>query len=169
MASPQLEPPKPSVGGLLVTEVLDGFLDWTKTHRADRTFDSYLERLQSFCDYLAAENLDALSAKELRPFHVQEWVDSHSTWNPGMKRGRMQAVQRAFNWAVKLGRLDRSPIRFLEKPPQGKRENFITLEQFKKLIDGSNHAFADLLNVAWETGARPQELLRLAGHHLAGD
>jgi integrase len=81
----------------------------------------------------------------------------------------MQSVQRAFNWALKMGHIDRSPVRFLEKPPQGKRENPISADQFHQLLETAHPAFHDLLTVAWETGARPQELTRICANHIHGE
>lgn len=57
-----------------------------------------------------------LTTEQLKPFHVQEWVDGKISWSGGMKRGALIAVQRAFNWAVRSGHLDRSPVAHLEKP-----------------------------------------------------
>ena len=105
----------------VVVGILDVFLEWVKTHKAAGTYESYLRRVQSFVDYLRKEKLMGLGVADLKPLHVQGWVDSHKGWNPGMKRGRMTVVQRALNWAEKLGHIERSPIRHMEKPPQGKR------------------------------------------------
>jgi integrase len=105
-----------------------------------------------------------MALKDLRPFHLQQWVDSHPDWNPGMKRGRMQAVQRALNWAVKQGRIEKSPIAFVEKPPPGKREVVIDYPTYQRMLDLTwTQEFRDLITVSWETGCRPQEIWRVAG------
>jgi hypothetical protein len=105
----------------LLIEVLDAFLDWCLRHREKRTFESYEERIKSFLASLADRRMPL---RDLRPFHLQQWVDSHPDWRPGMRRGRMQAVQRGLNWAVKQGRIDKSPVAYVEKPPPGKRCRF---------------------------------------------
>jgi hypothetical protein len=64
----------------LLVEELDAFLDWCLKHRAKRTFESYEERIKSFLDSLADRRMPL---RELRPFHLQHWVDSHPDWNPG--------------------------------------------------------------------------------------
>lgn len=146
-----------------VISIIDAFLDWCQQHRAPRTYDWYKERLQSFVESVPA----TLTVSQLRPFHVQQWADSHSGWNGGMRRGCMLAVQRAFNWAVKLGHIDRSPIAYLEKPKAGTRELVISPELYaslRALI--TDEAFKDLVTLAWETGARPQELLGLEARHV---
>jgi len=146
-----------------VAAVLDNFLDWTKTHRAPRTYEWYLERCQSFATTLP-ENLPVSA---LKPYHVQQWVDSHKNWSDGQKRGCMIAIQRAFNWAEKLGHLDRSPIRYLEKPKAGKRDTIVTPEEYPAVLDAiRRQEFRDLVETAWETGARPQELVCVEARHV---
>lgn len=148
----------------LLVEVLDAFLDWCLQHRERRTFETYRERIQSFLASLADRRMPL---KDLRPYHLQQWVDSHPTWNPGMKRGRMQAVQRALNWAVKQGRIDKSPVAYVEKPPPGKRENVIAYAVYQRMRDlTATQAFRDLIDVCWETGCRPQEIWRVEKRHL---
>jgi integrase len=149
---------------LALSAILDAFLDWCLIHRARRTYDSYRERIQSFLDALPDKSL---AAKDLRPFHLQQWVDGHPHWKPGMKRGRLQAVQRALNWAVKQGRLDKSPVASLEKPPPGKRENVIPCDTYERMLQlTGSKAFRDLITVCWETGCRPQEIWRVEKRHL---
>ena len=43
-----------------------------------------------------------LAVAELKPFHVQQWLDANPGWKTG-KRGAIIAVQRAFNWAARMG------------------------------------------------------------------
>ncbi|HEX3151161.1 MAG TPA: tyrosine-type recombinase/integrase [Gemmataceae bacterium] len=148
----------PSLSG-----ILDEFLTWCLRHREKRTYETYRERIQSFLDALPDKSL---AAKDLRPFHLQEWVDGHEDWNPGMKRGRLQAVQRALNWAVKQGRIDKSPIAFMEKPPPGKRENVIEPETYAAMHERTSGEFQDLITVCWEVGCRPQEIWRVEKRHL---
>jgi integrase len=153
----------PSDDSLLV-EVLDAFLDWCLKHREKRTFESYKERIKSFLGSLADRRMPL---KNLRPYHLQEWVDGHPDWNPGMKRGRMQAVQRALNWAVKQGRVEKSPIAYVEKPPPGKRENVIEYAVYQRMLElTATQEFRDLITVSWEVGSRPQEIWRVEKRHL---
>lgn len=145
-----------------VVVIMDAFLEWTKNHRAPRTYDWYLERLQSF-----AKTIPNMTVDQLRPHHVQAWTDSHATWSDGMKRGAIIAVQRVFNWAVHLGHIDRNPVAHLEKPRAGKREIVITLPEYEKILALISDAeFRDLIVIAWETGARPQEIVKVESRHV---
>jgi integrase len=163
-ARKQPAPVAPPSDDPLLIEVLDAFLDWCLKHRAKRTFEAYEERIKSFLDSLADRRMPL---RELRPFYLQHWVDSHPDWNPGMKRGRMQAVQRGLNWAVKQGRIDRSPVAYVEKPPPGKRENVIEYAVYQRMLDlAATQEFCDLITTCWETGYRPQEVWRVEKRHL---
>jgi integrase/recombinase XerC len=146
-----------------VVEIIDAFLDWCQKHRAPRTYTWYKERTQSFVHSIAPD----LAVGDLKAFHVQQWADAHDTWNEGMKRGCMLAVQRALNWAAELGHVAFSPIAKMKKPPAGVRELVIDDQLFAKILKYvRDEAFEDLLTLAWETGARPQELLSLEARHL---
>ena len=56
-----------------------------------------------------ARSRRGLAISELKPFHVQQWLDANPGWKTG-ERGAVIAVQRAFNWAAKHG-ADRPPAR----------------------------------------------------------
>jgi integrase len=153
-----------TIAAPVLVAILDAFLGWCLCHREKRTYETYKERIQEFLRSLADKTMPAA---DLRPYHLQQWVDSHPDWNPGMKRGRLQAVQRALNWAVKQGLLDKSPIAQLEKPPPGKRENVIDLLTYKRMLTLTGTGeFRDLLTVCWESGCRPQEIWRVEKRHL---
>jgi integrase len=175
-AGPEIRPPGPSPKSgehPLVAAVLDEFLDWLK-HRvsegtkAQRTFDWYADYLQSFLASLPEPA--GFTVDRLGPIDVYRWVDGHPGWKAG-KRGAMTAVQRAFRWAAKAGLLKSlgggSPLEGLEKPGQGRRDLLITAEEFGEILAGAtDQAFRDLLEAAWETGARPHELFTVEGRYV---
>jgi integrase len=107
-----------------------------------------------------------LTTARLKPFHVQQWLDANPGWKTG-KRGAVIAVQRAFNWAVRMGLIDTNPIRSLEKPKAGRREHVITPDQFGTILSLVKDAeFRVLLTVCWETGCRPQEAISVEAVHV---
>src|SRR4030042_5434080 len=67
--------PSPVARGDEIAVLLDLFLDWTKQHRAPRTYDWYRERLQWFLDSIPK----SLRATQLKPYHVQEWLRAPPT------------------------------------------------------------------------------------------
>jgi len=145
-------------------EVMDKFLVWCRDQRAQRTFDWYEAHLQVFLDSLADQNIEAINIK---PYHVYEAVKK--TWSSSYARGFMVAVQRAFNWGVKQGYIPENPLRHLEKPTATRRDNCPSADDYAEMLKHVNGRFRDLLEFAWETGARPQELFQLKVNHVKGD
>ena len=155
-------PTQKEVASDSVTAIIDAFLDWTEKHRALRTYEWYKQRLQWFIEFIPD-----LTVGRLRPFHLQQWVDSHSNWSDGMKRGCLIAVQRPFRWAMKQGYIERNPVAYIEKPQAGTRELVISPDDLDSMFQYiRDQEFQDLVTSAWETGARPQELVRVAARHV---
>jgi integrase len=148
----------------LVVEVIDAFLDWTQKNRGPRTYDWYKEKLQIFADTLPKR----LSVSELKPYHVAQAMDSRDWTNNG-KHNLARSAQRAFNWAEKQGLIDRSPIRHVEKPPMEARELYITPADFELVMVHAKGSFRDLIRFAWESGARPQEIVAIERRHVDFD
>jgi integrase len=149
-------------GQQLVVHVFDEFLDWCQKHKAPLTYAWYRDRIQAFARTIKKQ----LAVAEFKPIHVERWVDAHPRWSLSHQRGCKVAIQRAFAWAEKMGVIDRNPVRYLEKPPQGKREQIITAAEHAQILDHfRDPAFCDLLEMAWHTGARPQETIRVEARH----
>lgn len=162
MGAPK-QPIQLPIAGEPVVGIIDEFLDWCQKHKARDTYRWYVRRTQPFVLSISP----ALTVAELKPIHLTRWVDSHPNWNNGTKRGSIIAVVRAFNWAEKQGLIDRNPLRGVEKPEAGVRELVLTQTEFDLLLRHvKDQAFRDLLTAAWETGARPQELLRVEARHV---
>lgn len=142
----------------LLSVIFDDFLEWTHKHREPATYETSKRRLQSFLDALPS----GLTALDLKPYHVQHWLDSHPTWTSTTARSNVSTAQRAINWAVKMGYLSANPIAFIEKPPAESRERVVTSSEFQRILAVvADQEFADLLNVHWESGCRPQESFRV--------
>jgi integrase len=145
-----------------VAVVIDAFLEWSQQHRSAATYEWSRCRLQ-----LLVEKYPDLRLGQLKPFHVQQWVDGMSGVSGGTKRNFMRAAQRALRWAEQQGYVDRSPIAHLEKPPAGKREMVVSPEEFDRILASVPAREArDLLVVTWETGCRAQEILRVEARHV---
>jgi hypothetical protein len=94
-----------------VVGIFDVYLDWALKHRARPTYDWYLVQLTAFAHALPQD----LTVTALRPYHLQEYLDSRTTWSNGSKRGAIVAIKRALNWAEKQSRNDRNPLRHFEQ------------------------------------------------------
>ncbi|HEV3445237.1 MAG TPA: tyrosine-type recombinase/integrase [Gemmataceae bacterium] len=166
MAEVQEEQPQPAVREVLgqaAVAVFDDFLEWCQKHKAPLTYVWYHDRIQAF-----SRTIDKhLLVDELKPIHVERWVDAHPEWSASHQRGCKVAVQRAFSWAEKMGVIDKNPIRHLEKPQAGKREQLVSPDEYEQLLQHyPDEAFRDLLEMAWHTGARPQESTRIEARHV---
>jgi integrase len=142
--------------------ILDAFLEWCEKHKASRTYDWYRTYLESFARTLPP----GIAATGLKPYHVEEWLDANPGWKTG-RRGAVIAVQRAFNWAARMGIIDASPLRSVEKPRAGRRERVIDPGRYALILSlVRDEEFRDLLTVCWETGCRPQEALSVEARHV---
>lgn len=158
------EKPRPAAGpapGQLVIEVLDEFLTWCEKHKAPLTFAWYRDRIQAF-----VRTVPGMTVSDLKPIHVERWVDAHPGWSASHQRGSKVAVQRAFRWAEKMGVVKENPIRHIDKPEQGKREKVITPQEYEALLARFTDSFGDLIRFAWNTGCRPQESVRIEARHV---
>lgn len=146
-----------------VVAIIDLYLEWCEKNRAPATYDWYQPRLQSFVLSISPN----LTVSQLRPFHVQAWVDNQPGWASGSKRNGCRAVQRAMRWAEQQGYIDRSPIAHMQKPPAGKREVVISEAEFGRIVGLiPDPELLDLLQVTWHAGCRPQESLRVEARHV---
>jgi integrase len=156
------QPRKRTIASDSVVAVIDLFLDWVSKHRASDTYEWYRQRLQGFATAIGP----GLKVRDLRPFHVQEFIDAmpHSS---GTKRNYVRAVKRATRWAKKQGYIDENPIADMEKPKAGKRETVVSEEDFERILSlVPDPAFRDLLIVTYRSGCRPQESLRVEARHV---
>lgn len=147
--------------GSLVVAIIDEFLHWVQRNRSAGTYGWFQYRLERF-----AKKYPDMLAAELRPHHVQKWVDGY-TFSKTSRRNYLRSVKRCMAWAVTQGYLDRSPIAQLEVPAAEQRENPVTPEAFQALLAAAKkQQHKDLLNLAWFTGARPQELINAEAQHI---
>ncbi len=157
MAKPDAHASPESVSG-----IFGMFLEWLAANRSANTYDWHQKRLT----YFLMDNPDFF-ADDLKPIHVQSWIDKKKHWSSGYKHGVVSALKGAFNWAVKMDLLVKSPIKALSKPPPGRREEFFTKAEFESLLaQFKDQEFRDVLRFMWFTGARPQELRNTEARHV---
>lgn len=144
-----------------LAEVVDAFLEWTQKHRAAETYEWYRYRLQRFI-----ELHPNLRLEQLRPFHVQQWVDSYEL-SQTSRRNYLRSVKRCVTWAVTQGYAETNPVQHLEVPTAEAKEVLITLDEYQHLVSFIPEGpFRDLVVVTWETGCRPQESLRVEARRV---
>lgn len=146
-----------------VVLVIDAFLDFVSLHRRADTYRWYKDRLQLFTKTIPAD----LTLAQLKPLHVQRWIDAYPDLTSGSKRNYCRSIVRCMNWAEEQGYVTRSPLAHFKKPRGGKREEVVSDADYQKLLSlTKDQEFRDLLTATWETGARPQETLRLEARHV---
>lgn len=158
------EPPQ-NAGGMTLAELFDKYLDWCQKHREKRTYDGYVWHLQKFLDHLKARATSP--ALDLRPFHVNEWLDGHPDWGQTYRRNAIASIKRAFVWGEEEGHLDRNPLKSLKKPMADRREKYMRPEDWENIRDSykPGDPFRVFLEFCWETGCRPQEARIIEPRH----
>jgi len=142
--------------------IADAFLDWVKSNRSPDTFEWYRYRLERFC-----KTYPEMDASEIRPFHVQTWVDSYGYLSKTSRRNYVRSVKRCMKWATQQGYLATDPVANMEVPGAEAREVRITKNEFQELRKFiRDSSFLELCEVCYETGCRPQEILRLEARHV---
>lgn len=146
-----------------VFQLFDEFLEWTKAQRAPRTYEWYRDFLRQFSKFLKVDR----PASRIRPVELIRWMAKNPHWGGMQQRNCIRAVQRAFRWGQRMGILDKNPVQFVDKPAPVRREQIITPDEYQTILDNiRTPAFRELIVAAWETGARPQELVRLEVRHV---
>jgi integrase len=156
------QPQKRVVSSQSLVAVVDAFLDWVKINRSADTFEWYRYRLQRFC-----ERYPDLRTTDLKPFHVQQWVDSYPDLGRTSRRNYLRSVKRCCKWAVQQGYLSANPVEHLEVPTADRRERRVTTDEYERLLTLiCDESLKDLVITTWETGCRPQESLRVEARHV---
>ncbi len=126
-----------------------------------REFRGYRYRLERF-----AKRHSKIAPEELKPYHVEKWAASYPV-SKTTRRNYMRAVKRCYRWAKQQGYIETNPIADLEVPSAENREVVIRPAEFEQFIACSRHQTVnDVLVTAWETGCRPQELVKVTAQHV---
>ena len=143
-----------------LVQIIDEFLDWVSRNRSAATYEWYRSRLQNFIDVCGEIDLLAL-----KPHHVEKWASNpdHSTTT---RRNQMRSIKRCLKWAVAHGYLSTNPIEYLEVPSSTPKDTYVKPDEFEYLMQFVTEGnFADLVRITYETGCRPQEIIRIESRH----
>lgn len=144
-----------------VVALIDEFLQWVETNRAGETYDWYQFRLQSF-----ARKYPSLLAADLKPFHVQQWLDGMKL-SSGSKHNYARSIMRCMTWCEEQGLIDKNPIRHFKKPRAGKREKVVSPVEYEQILNVVRRPhWQDMIRFAWNTGARAAEILAAERIHV---
>jgi integrase len=137
-----------------VSEIVDEFSKWVDNNRSPATAKWYKDTLQLFLAFRPGLSID-----QLKPFHVQQWMDSAKV-SQGTKRNYCRVMQRCMKWAEELGYIDYNPIRNMRKPPPTFRDVVIPEKEYKRILKEAT-TIKPLIQFAWETGARASEIVKI--------
>ena len=156
------EPTFKQVSSQSVVAIADAFLDWLKNARSARTYEWYQYRLQWFC-----QRYKELTVTDLRPYHVQQWVDSYPDLSQNSKRNYYRTLKRCIRWAKQQGYIQHNPIEDMQLPGAEHREICVSPEEFEQMLTFIHDpGFIDLCRVTYDTGCRPQEIIALEARHV---
>jgi integrase/recombinase XerC len=163
MAKPPEARQKPRAASMQAVEILDLFLDWCQKNRAETTYNWH----KHFCQMLAVTLPSPLPVADLKPYHLTLILSEHADWSNNTRRNFVTAVQRAMNWGVDEGLIERSPIARMKKPGIEARDLAISPTLYAEVIEAIKEPnFRLLLAFAWESGVRPQEIRAIEARHI---
>jgi integrase len=139
------------------------YLEWVSKHRAEATYYSAQFYLKSFASKLSAR----LRIEDVKPEHVNDWIEQATTWSSTSKHDAITHVQRVFSWAMHERILDFHPLHRIEaKPPRRRREIYYTPKQWDAVLANiHDQNFRDLVTFSAETGCRPFEARIIEARH----
>lgn len=156
------EPKTQPVKAQSFVAIADAFLEWLQKNRAADTFEWYRYRIERFC-----RKYPELKLAELKPFHVQQWVDSYPKLSKTSRRNYLRSIKRCVSWACRQGYQEIDPIKDLEVPSADHKEVCISRKEFEHLLSFvPDSSFRDLCMLTFETGCRPQESLIVEARHF---
>ena len=149
---------------VLVIDLVRKFLKWQEAHGSPRTYDFYFEPLDSFTRHLGLNK----RLRNLKPYHVQEWLDENYPKICQNYRYRLvRALKRPFLWAKRQGYIKIDPLEAVSRGRQVFRSVYLEPEQWNELLTlVKTGPFRDFLILLRATGARPQEVRKVEARHF---
>ena len=121
--------------------------------RRPATLCYYRRFLHDFRDHVGGDRL----LDSFVPLELELWK---TNWHS------VQAVQRLWNWAVKMGVLKCNPFTKIDKPPLGERQRVLTRPELARLLWSAGRDFRRFLIFMRHSLARPQEVRSLCWSQL---
>jgi len=148
------------------SELSKKFLAWCKKHQAPRTHEWYENYITMFNAY---EGVADTAVMDLKPFQVQEWIDSYGDkWGNNYAGGAVVAIKRIYNWGMEQGYVESNPIARMKKASPKRRDIYMTPADYDKIMTllKPSDPFKDLFQFVWFSGCRPQEARHIEARHI---
>lgn len=144
-----------------VREIVETYLPHAARGAAPR---AHAERERILRLFLETHGETRLS--EARPFHLRLWVDTQEQFKSDWTVKRvLSTIQRPFNWAARLGMIDRNPFWGVSHRA-GKRGRPMTEEEYRRLLRATDPIFRRVLVWLRYTGCRPGEMSKARWEHI---
>ena len=146
---------------------LSAVIIWYYHHLERQGRRSSLELTKTVLDP-AVTRIGKIMVRDLKPFAVNDWIDSMRTWNSSTKHAAISQLNSALYWAVEQGHLATNPIAGMKGKPEkltrGK-EAVIPEPLQDLLIQEASQPFVLYLRLLRGTGARPGEIANTDCRH----
>lgn len=107
-----------------------------------------------------AATFGPLECDTLKPFHLQDWIDSHPAWKSiSTRRAKANQIRAVFQWACDGERIGRNPFRMV-RYAEAERRPDMPDATLASLCDLANKPFERALRWLRLTGCRLSELCR---------
>jgi integrase len=148
-------------------DVIEAFLHHSRVHFATDT-----HRLNKYYCQLFAEACGEVLARELKPYHIDRWIDPKveaDEWGQTTVYNARKAAMRIFSWAAERKLLPENPLKGMKNPKPQPRQRAISEVEFGKLYENAGDPLRDLLLALYLTGARPKEVRELKWEQVRED
>lgn len=172
------QPKRSTANGVTLEQVCNYYLSRAKQESRESTVEKRADTLFDLCYGLSAKwrpipgrklerqptaadkihkGYGGLTIDELRPHHLEQWIDAHKGWaSDSGRKTRLQAVKRALNRAARGGLIPKDhPIRGMHVPKGRARVTYISEPQETALLGAAPPALHIALRVLIRTGMRP--------------
>lgn len=149
-------------------ELTEKYLAFVQIHRAKGTYGYHKNYISQYLAFLGDKA--EMPANEMKPYNINEWVDTpkKKKWGDNYKRGAAVSINCVYNWAQKEGRIEHNPIKTAHKPPAVSRKTYAKqgdIDTYLAVIHPSD-PFREFIIFAWACGCRPQELRHIEPRHV---
>ncbi len=144
---------------MLVSTLVETYLAWVKTHRAENTWMMTRSTMNNL-----ARRLGEAQAESLKIHPIEDWLDLTGWSKPNTQLIALYRLSAMLSWAVKRELISHNPIKGKLELPHGTsrgRECVISNDTFNLLCGSACPHFSMFLIGMWETGCRPSEVAGL--------
>ncbi|QJW95420.1 tyrosine-type recombinase/integrase [Frigoriglobus tundricola] len=157
----------PESVGSRTADIVESFLIHSRIHFAADT-----HRLNKYYCQLFAEACGQVQAREIKPYHIDRWIDPKveaEEWGDTTVYNARKAAMRVFSWAAERKILSENPLAGMKNSKPKPRQRAITDAEFAKLYENAGDPLRNILRALYLTGARPKEARDLTWEQVKED